>query len=101
MLTAHAHVAYVRVAHSKETVAIKFEDNQAKGAPNQLKTEYDRGLAESRFSELFPRDDVPRVVTSSRGYVADNQRRERECPGLLQAILAACLRAFVVRCGWA
>eukprot|EP00439_Symbiodinium_sp_Y106_P085374 s813_g28.t1 len=36
-----------------ETVAIKFEDNQAKGAPNQLKTEYDRGLAESRFSELF------------------------------------------------
>ncbi|CAE7532545.1 CKL7 [Symbiodinium necroappetens] len=26
---------------SGETVAIKFEDNQAKGAPNQLKTEYD------------------------------------------------------------
>ena len=26
---------------AKDTVAIKFEDNQAKGAPNQLKTEYD------------------------------------------------------------
>ena len=26
---------------AQETVAIKFEDNQAKGQPNQLKTEYD------------------------------------------------------------
>ena len=26
---------------AQETIAIKFEDNQAKGAPNQLKTEYD------------------------------------------------------------
>ena len=26
----------------EESVAIKFEDNHAKGAPNQLKTEYDR-----------------------------------------------------------
>lgn len=26
---------------SQEVVAIKFEDNQAKGSPNQLKTEYE------------------------------------------------------------
>ena len=29
------------MSRAQEQVAIKFEDNQAKGQPNQLKTEYD------------------------------------------------------------
>ena len=33
---------------TKEMVAIKFEDNQAKGNPNQLKTEYDLRLRNER-----------------------------------------------------
>ena len=39
----HDASCYILHLH-KEMVAIKFEDNQAKGNPNQLKTEYDLWL---------------------------------------------------------